>query len=249
VTNTGHTTSDEVAQVYATAPASRVKKPLKQLVGFERLKGVTPGETRQVCIQVPVEELRFYDVISRKLMVEAGCYTLAAGRSSAELPLAVQVDVPGEKPGMRDVQARIAADHYDDYENMLLTAGQYGFAAAAVADEQQAGSLTYRDVEPSTLTDKLVCHLMSAQGCRVEVLLNGQPAGSWQGSTVDYNPQPFKLQDNKNRADEALRISLQQPIYANVEIPLKKADQQGLTELTLRLTGDAKLCWFRCVKE
>jgi len=249
VTNTGHTTSDEVAQVYATAPASRVKKPLKQLVGFERLKGVTPGETRQVCIQVPVEELRFYDVISRKLMVEAGCYTLAAGRSSAELPLAVQVDVPGEKPGMRDVQARIAADHYDDYENMLLTAGQYGFAAAAVADEQQAGSLTYRDVEPSTLTDKLVCHLMSAQGCRVEVLLNGQPAGSWQGSTVDYNPQPFKLQDNKNRADEVLRISLQQPIYANVEIPLKKADQQGLTELTLRLTGDAKLCWFRCVKE
>ncbi len=78
----------------------------------------------------------------------------------------------------------------------------------------------------------------------------GPISGNFLGHTANaVNPQPFKLQDNRNRADEALRISLQKPIYANVEIPLEKADWQRLTELTLRLTGDVKLCWFRCVKE
>ena len=247
VTNTGAVTSDEVAQVYAVAPASRVKKPLKQLVGFERLKAVAPGETRQVCIHVPVEELRFYDVISRRLMVEAGCYTLLAGPSSAVLPLAAQVDVPGETTELRNAQARTPADCYDDYSHMLLTQGQYGFTAAAVADAESEGRLIYRDVDASTLTEKLVCHLKSAVGCRVEVLLNGEPAGAWQGSTVDYNPKPFALQDRKNRADEPARIALQEPIYANVEIPLALGNVQGPATMELRITGDAKLCWFRCV--
>ncbi len=42
VENTGDGQGDEVAQVYGTAPASRVKKPLRQLIGFERLKGMIP---------------------------------------------------------------------------------------------------------------------------------------------------------------------------------------------------------------
>lgn len=247
VTNTGDIVSDEVAQVYATAPASRVKKPLKQLVGFERLKAVAPGETRHVEIAVPVQELRFYDVISRKLMVEAGCYTLAAGCSSAMLPLAAQVDIPGEKPGLRDLQQRIPAECFDDYEHMLLTEGQYGFTAAVPAKEQ--GVLIYGDVDAATLTDKLILHLCSANGCRVEVLLNGRCVGAWQGSTIDYNPAPFTLQDDKNRADEPARIALQKPIYANVEIPLAEAPVHGAVELMLRVQGDAKLCWLRCVKD
>jgi len=248
VTNTGAVISDEVAQLYATAPASRVKKPLKQLVGFERLKAVAPGETRQVRIDVPVDELRFYDVISRRLMVEAGCYTLAAGPSSGTLPLTVQIGIPGETTGLRNAQERIPAECYDDYGNMLLTEGQYGFTAAAPAGDGE-GCLIYRDVDAATLTDKLVCHLMSAAGCRVEVLLNGRSAGAWQGSTVDYNPRPFKLQDNKNRADEPARVALQKPIYANVEIPLALGDLSGSVDMTLKISGDARLCWLRCVKQ
>jgi beta-glucosidase len=151
VTNTGSAVSDEVAQVYAAAPASRVKKPLKQLVGFERLKAVKPGETRQVCISVPTEELRFYDVISRSLMVEEGRYTIMAGRSSGDLPLQAQADVPGLMPGMRDAGSRTPAECYDDYENMLLTQGQHGFTAAALADIINGGLPWWEQVDPEEL--------------------------------------------------------------------------------------------------
>lgn len=248
VTNTGAATSDEVAQVYATAPASRMKKPLKQLVGFRRLKAIAPGEKRHVEIAVPVQELRCYDVISRKLLVEAGCYTLAVGCSSAELPLAAQVEVPGESIGQRDLRQRTPAECFDDYEHMQLTQGQYGFTAVETIPGQET-LLRYGDVAASTLTGRMILHLCSAQGCRAEVLVNGQLAGAWQGSTVDYNPVPFTLQDNKNRADEPARIALQQPIYANVEIPLALGELPEAVDVAVKLTGDARLCWLRCVDE
>ncbi len=72
ITNTGTMVSDEVVQIYGIAPASRVKKPLKQLLAFRREKAVQPGETRRMQFSIPVEELRFYDVISQSLMVEEG---------------------------------------------------------------------------------------------------------------------------------------------------------------------------------
>ena len=34
---------------------------------------------------IPVEELRFYDVISQSLMVEEGCYIIGAGTSSVNI--------------------------------------------------------------------------------------------------------------------------------------------------------------------
>ncbi|RFT79031.1 beta-glucosidase, partial [Adlercreutzia equolifaciens] len=68
VTNTGDRVSDEVAQIYGTAPASRVKKPLKQLLGFRRLKDILPGEIRKAEFMIPIDEFRFYDVISRTMM-------------------------------------------------------------------------------------------------------------------------------------------------------------------------------------
>lgn len=247
VSNTGSRTSDEVAQVYATAPSSRVKKPLRQLVGFERVKAVAPGESRRVYIEVPVEELRFYDVIGRRFMVEEGSYTLAVGPASDKPALAAAVEIPGEKPGLRNLRQRTPAECYDDYDNMLLTQGQYGFLAAMPA-KPGPGKLVYGDVDASTLTGKLVLHLMSAAPCRVEVLLNGKPTGAWQGSTIDYDPSGSKLMDAKDRALEPARVALQQPIYANVEIPLSLDGLQEKAKLTITITGEARLCWLRCVE-
>lgn len=145
VTNTGDCVSDEVAQVYGSAPASRVRKPLRQLLGFTRLKEVAPGETRTVELTIPADEFRFYDVLTGTLMVEEGTYLLWAGASSADEALTCFVDLPGQKTGYRNVQSRIKADHYDDYENIELTEGQFGFSAATALDENQEGVLYYRD--------------------------------------------------------------------------------------------------------
>lgn len=48
---------------------------------------------------IPVEELRFYDVISQSLMVEEGCYIIGAGISSANILIKTEIQIPGKKQG------------------------------------------------------------------------------------------------------------------------------------------------------
>ena len=50
--NTGSTASDEVVQIYGSAPASRVKKSICQLLDFVRVKNIAPGETRHVALEI-----------------------------------------------------------------------------------------------------------------------------------------------------------------------------------------------------
>ncbi len=251
VRNTGDTVSDEVVQLYAVAPPSRVKKPLRQLVGFRRLKAMQPGEARRVEICVPVEELRFYDVISRSLMVEAGEYTFFAGRSSADEACSAALHIPGGKPGLRDLRRRTPAECFDDYTNMLLTEGRHGFAAAAPVNPAQPGLLVYGDADAATLTGRLVCHLYSAAPCRMEVLWNGSVIGQWQGDTLDYKAHGHGCIDQRTRNEQPARVALQTPKYANVIIPLQTENlpREGAAELALRITGPAKLCWLRCEAE
>ena len=121
VRNTGDTASDEVVQIYGSALESCVKKPICQLLDFVRVKNIAPGETRHIALEIPVEELRFYDVISRRLMVEEGTYEIYAGASCKDKAVSAEIFIPGGKRGVRDLSAFTAADHYDDYENMYLT--------------------------------------------------------------------------------------------------------------------------------
>lgn len=250
VKNTGSRTSDEVAQVYGVAPASRVKKPLKQLLGFQRLKAVAPGESRTVELMIPVEEFRFYDVISRSLMVEEGCYTIYAGPSSAERPVFKQIDIPGRKPGVRDMKKKTAADHYDDYENIILTEGQFGFPAAALSDPKRDGVLYYRDCMIESGTKAIYLHMMSEEGGEAEILINGKSVGSFKGETRTYVQNARPLMGPMMKKDAEERIATWNPVYADVKIDLthseddKKEGQNVSAELAIRLTGDMKLCYF-----
>lgn len=263
VKNIGHTVSDEVAQMYGIAPASRVQKPLKQLLGFKRLKAVQPGESRIVEIMVPIEEFRFYDVISRSLMVEEGCYTIYAGSSSADQAIAQQITIPGRKTGMRDLKTKTAADHYDDYENIILTKGQFGFSAATLSNPQKEGILCYRDCIMESDTKEITLHMMSERGAQVEVLINGKTAGKWSGDTRTYVARPHPVMGPLMVRDAEERISSWPTVYADVKIPLtfeeesvridtsdKKSAPTGSVgekvpaELTIRLSGDVKMCYF-----
>ena len=121
VTNTGFMVSDEVAELYAVMPRTRVPRPLRQLVGFRRLHDVRPGETVRVHFRIPTAELSYYDTISGSMMTEKGDYLFFAGRSSADRQTEKVLHIPGAVPGKRDTARRIRADHYDDYDNIELT--------------------------------------------------------------------------------------------------------------------------------
>lgn len=255
VKNVGKRTSDEVAQVYGVAPVSRVKKPLKQLIGFRRLKNVAPGESRTVEISVPVEEFRFYDVISRTLMVEAGCYTVYAGPDSAAGELKAQIEIPGGKPGLRDMTRKTAADHYDDYENIVLTEGQFGYSAAELLNPDKEGILIYRDCAIAPDAKEITLHLLSEKGCKVEVLIDGKSAGSWQGETRTYVRNPRPVMGPLMVKDMEERIAGWKSVYADVKIELAchagednvsegNLSVEKSSELMIRMTGDVKLCYY-----
>ena len=67
---------------------------------------VQPGETRRMQFSIPVEELRFYDVISQSLMVEEGCYIIGAGTSSVNILIKTEIQIPGKKTGQRDFSSK-----------------------------------------------------------------------------------------------------------------------------------------------
>jgi beta-glucosidase len=91
VRNTGTRRGREVVQLYASRPGSAVQRPVKWLVGFAAVDA-DPGEAVTAVIQVPERALQHWT--ERGWVLEPGTFVLAAGPSSASLPLSAEVAVP-----------------------------------------------------------------------------------------------------------------------------------------------------------
>ena len=91
VRNTGSRRGREVVQVYASRPDSAVERPAKWLAGFATADA-DPGETVTVRILIP--ERAFQHWAGQGWSTEPGSFVLAAGPSSASLPLTARVELP-----------------------------------------------------------------------------------------------------------------------------------------------------------
>ena len=87
ITNNGTRTGDEVPQLYVTDNFSTVTTAIIQLRGYERLHGMTPGETRLVQFSLIADQHLW--LINRKYqkVVEPGNFTITVGASSNDLRL------------------------------------------------------------------------------------------------------------------------------------------------------------------
>ncbi|MCK5456693.1 MAG: glycoside hydrolase family 3 C-terminal domain-containing protein, partial [Melioribacteraceae bacterium] len=84
ITNSGDRAGDEVVQLYIRDKESRVIRPVKQLVGFERISlGI--NESKIVKFIVPAEELSFWDVKTQSFVVEPGEFEVMIGSSSNDI--------------------------------------------------------------------------------------------------------------------------------------------------------------------
>jgi beta-glucosidase len=90
VTNTGSRAGDEVVELYAKFPNSKVERPREQLAGFRRVN-VGPNETKTVEIAVPALRLEYWDVKTQAFRLEPGSISLMVGESSANLALTTTV--------------------------------------------------------------------------------------------------------------------------------------------------------------
>lgn len=92
ITNTGKLEGDEVVQLYVHQVKSSVKRPVKELRGFQRIS-LKPGETETVTLALPANKLAFWDEKSHGFLVEPGAYDVMIGASSADIRAKGQVEV------------------------------------------------------------------------------------------------------------------------------------------------------------
>ncbi|MGH7977599.1 MAG: glycoside hydrolase family 3 C-terminal domain-containing protein, partial [Limisphaerales bacterium] len=92
VANTGSRAGTEVVQLYITPPPSPVKRPNKQLVGFQRVE-LQPGEHKMVAFELPFSEQAFWywDEKSQNFVLQPGIAQIHVGNSSANPPLSGEV--------------------------------------------------------------------------------------------------------------------------------------------------------------
>ena len=92
VRNAGKRAGDEVAQLYVHAVAPSVKRPIKELRGFERVS-LRPGEKKTLTFALPGDKLAFWDVNKHDFVVEPGKVDILLGSSSADIRLKDQLEV------------------------------------------------------------------------------------------------------------------------------------------------------------
>lgn len=112
ITNDSGTDGDEVVQVYAHAKSTRIPRPLRQLIAFDRLH-IPAGETVTFEAAVSLCELEIWDVSRERFLVETGEYEISVGASSADLRCTETVHIKGETVPPRGVREPVCAETWD----------------------------------------------------------------------------------------------------------------------------------------
>ena len=177
VTNLGDTLGDEVVQLYVRAGASRVKRPLKQLRGFERVT-VEPGETRTVLFELKASDLAIWDVTRERYVVESGEYAIMIGTSSSDIRLTGQLAVDGEKIPPRNLFEVTKAINYDDYEGVVI--GECREGSSSVSVLRPRAWISFHDADLGSGAGFFEARVASEQDGKIEIRL-GSPDGQLVG--------------------------------------------------------------------
>ena len=89
--NTGNWKGTEVAQVYASLPASAGEPP-KRLVAWQSVT-LRPGQSTRVRMEIDPHNLEIFDTERHAWRREPGTYTVRVGGSSADLPLSSEIEL------------------------------------------------------------------------------------------------------------------------------------------------------------
>jgi beta-glucosidase len=86
VSNTGAKQGDEIVLLFVSYPATKARRPAKELKGFYRVS-LDPGQTKRITIPLRVSDLKYWDMAANRWNIESGPVKVMVGSSAARLPL------------------------------------------------------------------------------------------------------------------------------------------------------------------
>lgn len=92
VTNTGARAGKAVVQLYVGDKESTVKRPVRELKGFEKVP-LEPGESRDVTFTLDKRAFAYWNTRLHDWHVESGAFTIAVGQSSRDIEASAEVTV------------------------------------------------------------------------------------------------------------------------------------------------------------
>lgn len=93
VKNSGSRDGDEVVQLYAAFPDSKVERPAKALKGFRRVR-IPAGRSLRVAIPLKAEDLCYWDERKHAFVLEKGTVEVMVGAASDDIRLRGKLRVP-----------------------------------------------------------------------------------------------------------------------------------------------------------
>ncbi len=94
VTNTGAVVGKEVVQLYVGEQNSKVRRPVRELKGFEKIE-LAPGESKTVTFVLNKRSFAYYETAIHDWFVESACYEISVGSSSRDIRAGGVVQVEG----------------------------------------------------------------------------------------------------------------------------------------------------------
>ena len=86
VKNTGSVAGADVAQLYVGDPSAKIKRPARELKGFEKVR-LQPGQEQRVTLHLNSRTLSYWDVKGQRWRVDPGKFQVFVGDSSENTPL------------------------------------------------------------------------------------------------------------------------------------------------------------------
>lgn len=96
VENTGERLGKEVVQLYVGAGQSAVRRPLRELRGFQKIS-LQPGERRTVSFTLGSRAFAYYETKIHDWFVEGGIYEISVGSSSRDIRCRAEIVMETEK--------------------------------------------------------------------------------------------------------------------------------------------------------
>jgi len=90
IQNTGSRYGKEIVQLYVKDPSSRLKRPEKELKGFEKI-GINPGQSQQVEFVLEARDFSYYDPALHRWVAESGEFDILIGASSRDILLQTSI--------------------------------------------------------------------------------------------------------------------------------------------------------------